>query len=78
MFNTIAWENEWENAGELRTTSGGNYSEMIMALANFTQHNSIPPQWYTEHRNPLDYWNGSTSLMQVYDFRQISGSELGY
>ena len=76
LFNTIAGENAWENAGELRTTSGGNNSKMIMALANFTQRNSTPPQWYTEHRNPLDYWNGSTSLMLVYDFRQISGSEM--
>ena len=32
LFNTIAGE----NAGELRTTSGGNNSEMIMTLANFT------------------------------------------
>ena len=63
LFNTIAWE----NAGELRTTSGGNNSKMIMALANFTQRNSTPT---------LDYWNSSTSLMLVYDFRQISGSEM--
>ena len=76
LFNTIAGENAWENAGELRTTSSGNNSKMIMALAKFTQHNSTPPQWYTEHRNPLDYWNSSTSLMLVYDFRQISGSEM--
>ena len=60
LFNTIAWENAWENAGELRTTSGGKNSKMIMALANFTQRNSTPAQWCTEHRNPLDYWNGST------------------
>ena len=76
MFNTIAGENAWENAGELRTTSCGNNSKMIMALANFTHRNSTPPQWYTEHRNPVDYWNSSTSLMLVYDFRQISGSEM--
>ena len=76
LFNTIAWENAWENAGELRTTSGGNHSKMIMALANFTQRNSTPPQWYTEHRNPLDYWNGSTSSMLVYDFGQISSSKM--
>ena len=72
LFNTIAGE----NAGELRTTSGGNNFKLIMTLANFTRHNSTPPQWYNEYRNPRDDANSSTPLMLVYEFRQVSVGEM--